>query len=79
MIRTQIYLDEAQKDRLERLSRQKNRPMAELIREASDDYPAVARPEWGTQALQKAFGIWKEEESRGLPLPDAIIAATPPM
>lgn len=72
MIRTQIYLDESQKDRLDRLSRQKKRPMAELIREAVDDYLAVARPEAGALALQKAFGIWRDRKETGKDYVDRI-------
>lgn len=65
MIRTQIYLDESQKDRLERLSRQKKRPMAELIREAVEDYLAVARPENRAEAFRTAFGIWSDRKETG--------------
>ena len=72
MIRTQIYLDDSQKERLERLSRRKNRPMAELIREAVEVYLAVARPEAGVQALQKAFGIWSDRKETGKDYVDRI-------
>jgi predicted transcriptional regulator len=72
MIRTQIYLDDSQKDRLERLSRQKKRPMAELIREAVEDYLAVTRPEAGVESLKKAFGIWSDCKETGKDYVDRI-------
>lgn len=72
MIRTQIYLDDSQKDRLERLSRQQNRPMAELIREAVADYLAVARPGVGAEAIKKAFGVWSDRKETGKDYVDRI-------
>jgi hypothetical protein len=39
--------------------------MAQLIREAVEDYLAVVRPEAGAQALQEAFGIWRDRKEAG--------------
>lgn len=58
--RTQIYLGAAQKEKLARLSEIKGLPMAELIREAVDQYlveHGAADPE---KVLAQTFGLWKE-------------------
>ena len=46
--------------------------LAELIREAVEDYLAVARPEAGAQALRKAFGIWRDRKETGKDYVDRI-------
>lgn len=52
--RTQIYLTEEQRRRLDRLAEQEGKPLAQLVREAVDAYLArVPDPE---PALNETFG-----------------------
>lgn len=61
MVRTQIYLDEDQKDALERLSTERHVSMAELIRTAIDHL--IDEEESHGRRLQSAladsFGVWR--------------------
>jgi hypothetical protein len=72
--RTQIYLTQEQRERLDALARRDGRSLAELIREAVDDYLEQAAPD-PTRALRNTFGIapdfevpsrdeWEERERR---------------
>lgn len=62
MVRTQIYLDERQKEELERLSAEHGVSVAELIRSAVDRMleEERARTMEFEAALDKTFGLWKE-------------------
>jgi metal-responsive CopG/Arc/MetJ family transcriptional regulator len=73
-MRTQIYLTKEQRERLDALARRDERSLAELIREAVDDYLEQAAPN-PARALRSTFGIapdfevpsrdeWDERERR---------------
>jgi predicted DNA-binding protein len=53
--RTQIYLTSDQRTRLDALRRREGKPLAELVREAIDDYLAHAIPD-AREALDATFG-----------------------
>jgi hypothetical protein len=53
--RTQIYLSSEQRTRLDALRRREHRSLAEIIREAIDDYLAKVVPD-ARQALDDTFG-----------------------
>jgi hypothetical protein len=59
--RTQIYLTVEQRARLDERARREGRSLAELIREAVDEYLAMA-PEPASQALTATFGSMPELE-----------------
>ncbi|MCL6642584.1 MAG: ribbon-helix-helix domain-containing protein [Candidatus Bipolaricaulota bacterium] len=61
MIRTQIYLDESQKQALKHLSAEQGVSVAELIRLAIDRLLAEERSRTADfeAALNRSFGIWK--------------------
>ena len=72
--RTQIYLTQEQRERLDALVRRDERSLAELIREAVDDYLQQEAPD-PAGALRNTFGIapdfevpsrdeWDERERR---------------
>lgn len=54
--RTQIYLTEDQRARLDVACRQEGKTLAELIREAVDQFLASSRPSLD-QALDDTFGV----------------------
>ena len=54
-LRTQIYLTVEQRRRLDAISRADGKPLAELIREAVDDYLGEAAPD-ADVALSATFG-----------------------
>ena len=61
MHRTQIYLDEAQRRRLERIAKRTHRTVSDLIREAIDvRYGASTREDFLRALTAGAFGIWKD-------------------
>jgi Arc/MetJ-type ribon-helix-helix transcriptional regulator len=60
MIRTQIYLTEAEQEGLRTLSRQTGRSQSELIREAIDRLIMHARKTNRLEYLRQAHGIWAE-------------------
>ena len=64
MVRTQIYLDDSQKERLEKLARQKHSSMAELVREAVDRYIEDAGKHPG-EGLFASFGLWSDRKESG--------------
>jgi len=53
--RTQIYLTREQRDRLDDVARREAKTMAQVIRDAVDDYLARAAPD-ATAALDATFG-----------------------
>lgn len=53
-VRTQVYLTQEQRQRLAELGRLEDRSMAELVREAIDDYLGAA-PD-AVAALEETFG-----------------------
>jgi predicted DNA-binding protein len=66
MRRTQIYLDDRQRRKLDRVAKRTHRTLSELIREAIDArYGATAREDF-LQALNAgAFGVWKDRKDLG--------------
>lgn len=64
--RTPITLDDAQYELLVRLSREKGRSIAELVRRAVDlVYGGRADPDEQTQALKATFGAWSPSATTG--------------
>ena len=64
MVRTQIYLDEAQKAELERMSSERKATVSELIRQAIDQF--VGRSSTSLEdALDQSFGLWRDREDIG--------------
>jgi hypothetical protein len=57
--RTQIYLTEAQRDRLDALGHREGKALAELVREAVDEYLAHS-PADPQAALDATFGVLPE-------------------
>jgi hypothetical protein len=60
MIRTQIYLNQAEKSALKQLSRQTGKSQSALIREAIDSLISRQHPQNRLQLLQQAQGIWQD-------------------
>lgn len=61
MRRTQIYLDDGQRRRLDRVARQTRRTVSDLIREAIDARYATAPERNFVDALRAgAFSVWKD-------------------
>lgn len=61
MRRTQIYLDDRQRRKLDRVARQTRRTVSDLIREAIDARYATAPKAEFLEALGAgAFGVWKD-------------------
>jgi predicted DNA-binding protein len=66
MRRTQIYLDDGQRQRLDRVAKRTRRTVSELIREAIDARYGGNPQEDFIQALRAgAFGVWKERRDLG--------------
>jgi hypothetical protein len=65
MVRTQIYLTEAERQALGKLSAQTGKPQSELIREALDGYLHQHAGERRRLALARAVGLWRDR--RDLP------------
>jgi hypothetical protein len=61
MVRTQIYLDERQKEALDRLSAERGVPVAELIRSAVDQMLTQERERKHDLelVLTQTFGMWR--------------------
>ena len=66
MIRTQIYLTEQERERVEALSLATGRPQSEIIREAIDQFVAHCNPARRKAILARAAGMWKDRQD----LPD---------
>jgi predicted DNA-binding protein len=59
--RTQIYLDDRQRRRLDRVARQTRRTVSDLIREAIDARYATAPSAEFVEALRAgAFSVWRD-------------------
>lgn len=66
MRRTQIYLDDQQRRKLERVAKRTHRTLSDLIREAIDARYAATPKEDFLEALRAgAFGVWKERKDLG--------------
>ncbi len=58
MVRTQIYLDEGQKEALNRLSAERLASVSDLIRQAVDQFIGRVSSDF-EEALDGSFGIWR--------------------
>jgi predicted DNA-binding protein len=66
MRRTQIYLDDGQRRKLDRVAKRTRRTVSDLIREAIDARYAAAPGEDFVEALRAgAFGVWKARTDLG--------------
>ena len=66
MKRTQIYLDDQQRRKLERVARRTRRSVSDLIREAIDArYAATPREDFLEALRGGVFGVWKERTDLG--------------
>jgi predicted DNA-binding protein len=66
MRRTQIYLDDRQRRKLDRVAKRTRRTVSDLIREAVDARYAATPKEDFLDALRTgAFGVWKERPDLG--------------
>ena len=66
MRRTQIYLDDRQRRKLDGVAKRTRRTVSDLIREAIDARYAATPKEDFLEALQTgAFGIWKARNDLG--------------
>jgi len=66
MVRTQIYLTEAEQESLQELSRQTGKSQSELIRDAIDRMVGELDEDVRRANLMAACGIWKDRKD----LPD---------
>ncbi|MEW5921591.1 MAG: CopG family transcriptional regulator [Bacillota bacterium] len=62
MKRTQIYLQESQKEELDKLALQKGRALADLIREAVDMYIADNKLKKTKEHIIETSGLWKNRD-----------------
>lgn len=66
MRRTQIYLDDRQRRKLDGVARRTRRTVSELIRDAIDaQYGATPREDFLDALTSGAFGVWKERRDLG--------------
>ena len=66
MRRTQIYLDDRQRRKLDRVAKRTRRTVSDLIREAIDArYAATPREDFLDALRTGAFGVWKERDDLG--------------
>jgi predicted transcriptional regulator len=66
MRRTQIYLDDGQRRKLDRVAKRTHRTVSDLIREAIDArYAATPREDFIEALRAGAFGVWKERGDLG--------------
>jgi predicted DNA-binding protein len=64
--RTQIYLDDGQRRKLDRVAKRTQRTVSDLIREAIDArYAATPRDDFLEALRTGAFGVWKERNDLG--------------
>jgi hypothetical protein len=61
MERTQIYLTREQKKALKAIATQKHAPLAEVVREAVEQYIAEQKPS-ATERISRARGLWKDRK-----------------
>jgi len=60
MVRTQIYLTDEQKQRLQQLAAATGKRQSDLIREAVDSYLGQCRPRDWFEAIEPMFGMWAD-------------------
>ncbi len=66
MRRTQIYLDDRQRRKLDRVAKRTRRTVSDLIREAIDArYAATPREDFLEALRAGSFGVWKERKDLG--------------
>jgi hypothetical protein len=65
MIRTQVYLDPAQKRRLSQIGHRCRVTISQLIRQAVDQFLGK-NPSAFEQALEKSFGLWSKGKRKDL-------------
>ena len=58
MVRTQVYLTEAERDGLDAVARETNRNQSELIRMAVDQFLELAKGNHRNAVLREAAGMW---------------------
>ena len=64
--RTQIYLDDRQRRKLDQVAKRTHRTVSELIREAIDArYAATPKEEFLDALRTGVFGVWKERRDLG--------------
>lgn len=64
--RTQIYLEDRQRRKLDRVAKRTRRTMSELIREAIDArYTATPKEDFLDALRTGAFGVWKKRSDLG--------------
>jgi Arc/MetJ-type ribon-helix-helix transcriptional regulator len=62
MVRTQVYLTEAQERGLKRLAASTGRKQSELIRAAIDGYLDKEKPKDWKEALETVRGMWADRD-----------------
>jgi len=72
MIRSQIYLTEEQKRALATASKARGVPVAELVREAVDDWLEVHHNEALLAAIREVAGMWADRAETGEEYVDRI-------
>jgi predicted transcriptional regulator len=73
MTRTQIYLDDRERELLDRISRATGTSRSELIRRAiANTYPRRLTKEEKLEALRKSAGSWADREFTGAEYVDSI-------
>lgn len=66
MRRTQIYLDDGQRRKLDRVAKRSHRTVSELIREAIDArYGTAPQEDFLAALIAGAFGVWKGRSDLG--------------
>ncbi|MBN1685020.1 MAG: ribbon-helix-helix protein, CopG family [Spirochaetales bacterium] len=65
MVRTQVYLTEDERKRLERITKLTGKKQSELIREAVDEFLALKDDDQREAILNEAMGLWHKR--RDLP------------
>lgn len=66
MRRTQIYLDDRQRRKLDRVAKRTRRTISDLIREAIDArYGATPKEDFIQGLKTGAFGVWKDRSDLG--------------
>lgn len=66
MRRTQIYLDDRQRRKLDQVAKRTHRTVSELIREAIDArYAATPKEDFLAALRAGSFGVWKERSDIG--------------
>ncbi len=62
MIRSQIYLTEAERNSLKLISKETGRTQSDLIREAIDSLISKVNKTNNSKKRQEAFGLWKDRD-----------------